>query len=101
MRELGYGHVIQISHTFKGNFVDENYFPEASKNSRIYEPAVTDAKSRLPNGSIISGRVAMLAEKTLRQSVADSDNFIVSAWLRKDLLTRHMAVQADTDSAES
>lgn len=38
MRELGYGHEYRYPHDFKGNFVDENYFPEGLENSKYYEP---------------------------------------------------------------
>ncbi len=38
MRELGYGHEYRYPHDFKGNFIEENYFPEGLEDSQFYKP---------------------------------------------------------------
>jgi len=38
MKELGYGEQYQYAHDFKDHFINQEYLPEALKNTKIYEP---------------------------------------------------------------
>ena len=37
MKELGYGKEYQYPHAFPGNFIEQEYLPEALKGEKIYE----------------------------------------------------------------
>lgn len=38
MKELGYGEEYQYAHDFANNFIDQEYLPEAVRNTKLYEP---------------------------------------------------------------
>ncbi|MBS1534172.1 MAG: replication-associated recombination protein A [Bacteroidetes bacterium] len=38
MKELGYGEEYQYAHDFTNNFIDQEYLPEAVRNTKLYEP---------------------------------------------------------------
>ncbi len=38
MKELGYGANYKYSHSYKGNFAEQDYLPEKIKNHKLYEP---------------------------------------------------------------
>jgi putative ATPase len=53
MKDLGYHKDYKYAHSFEGNFVIENYLPEAIKGTKFYEPGNTpkeeEIKKRLKN----------------------------------------------------
>lgn len=38
MKELGYGEEYQYAHDFANNFIDQEYLPDALRNTKLYEP---------------------------------------------------------------
>ena len=47
MKELGYGDDYQYSHSFPGNFVDQEFLPEEISGTRFYEPGQNTAESKI------------------------------------------------------
>ena len=38
MKDLGYGKDYKYAHSYKGNFIPDNFFPETLKNKEFYIP---------------------------------------------------------------
>jgi putative ATPase len=47
MKDLGYGKAYQYPHDFPGNFVDQDYMPEAIKSMTFYTPGENPTEARL------------------------------------------------------
>ena len=47
MKELGYGDDYKYSHSFPGNFVDQEFLPEEISGTRFYEPGQNQAESKI------------------------------------------------------
>jgi putative ATPase len=47
MKSLGYGATYQYPHNFEGNFVPEEYLPEALRGSRFYQPSENGLEEKL------------------------------------------------------
>lgn len=47
MKELNYGKNYQYAHAFPGNFVEQEYLPEAIKGSTLYHPGANPAEQKL------------------------------------------------------
>ncbi len=49
MKELGYGKEYQYAHNFTGNFVQQEYMPEALKGKKLYNPGKNAREEELRN----------------------------------------------------
>jgi putative ATPase len=47
MKKLDYGKGYQYSHDFPGNFVDQEFLPDAIKGARLYDPGTNASEARL------------------------------------------------------
>ena len=47
MKDLDYGKGYKYSHTFEGNFADQEYLPEAVKGERFYTPGVNPSEQKI------------------------------------------------------
>jgi putative ATPase len=47
MKKLDYGKGYQYSHDFPGNFVDQEFMPDAIKGARLYDPGTNASEARL------------------------------------------------------
>ena len=47
MKKLDYGKGYQYSHDFPGNFVDQEFMPDAIKGAKLYDPGKNASESRL------------------------------------------------------
>ncbi len=49
MKDIGYGKDYKYAHSYKGNFVEQDFLPEKLKNSSFYVPQDNDSEKRLKN----------------------------------------------------
>ncbi len=49
MKDIGYGKDYKYAHSYKGNFVEQDFLPEKLKNSSFYIPQNNDSENRLKN----------------------------------------------------
>jgi putative ATPase len=47
MKELGYGKDYKYAHGFQGNFVDQEFLPEAIANTKLYEPGASKREQEI------------------------------------------------------
>lgn len=47
MKQLGYGKDYKYAHSYKGNFVDQQFLPDEVKDRRIWHPQANQAEARL------------------------------------------------------
>ncbi len=47
MKNIGYGKDYQYAHSFENNFVDEEFFPDAVKGTKLYDPQENDAEQKI------------------------------------------------------
>lgn len=52
MKELGYGDAYKYSHSFPGNFIDQEFLPEEISGTRLYEPGSNQAEAKIHNDLI-------------------------------------------------
>lgn len=49
MKQMDYGKNYLYPHSYEGNFVEQQYMPDALKNMRLYEPGVNPRENELKN----------------------------------------------------
>ena len=47
MKEMGYGEDYKYSHSFPGNFIEQEFLPEEISGTRLYEPGINPAETRI------------------------------------------------------
>ena len=47
MKEMGYGEDYKYSHSYEGNFIDQEFLPEEISGTRLYEPGINTAETKI------------------------------------------------------